>query len=627
MQQFLHEHRVVPIPVGFSPTRSAIERLNVFDFLILGGGGLYNLAPPAPFESFDQWQNHLTTPIGVLGLGVEQLEPIYLPATHALINKAEFFIVRDEESKRVLNHDKVEITPDLTFFRPLHAINKNSSTNVVCGVNLRFINQEAGEWARAIQQLPCEKRALPFSSHPYFDDPEALSEFTQTPAIDLSLETYSQLDLMIGAAFHSIVFAIQSGLPTIAINYHSKVSRLMKELELENYLLEPNQWQKLPELYDQVLKNREKIHQQMLAYTTQANKTLTRVLESVEQRITGTHPKQNFSPSEPINRVSILVSCFNHTEEETIKSINSCLTQTYQNVEVIVFGNLSVIQTFKKSFESEPRVLWLDGQQLESVVDIASGTYVMQLEAGSWLSDDAISTLVIAIEKTTHALLAYTDYYLVNEQVNQHKIETHKHRIQGVWLSLPSPCTLIKRDLARDLLRQGKIIQKRHKLDAMHIPHGLLFCPASSTQLLISQSAIAYGRFQVENAQKLLSSAINQDSNLLKARRFEIEAIFEEVAYSPIVKIDPEQYLVFAFDHLPPAAKSLSSLRKRALSRAIMSRFYRSYKEREWKTALVLLESGIRNDASWMKNKGVWKMYLKALWHMTQETLFHVQKI
>ena len=80
LKSFLASHRVIAFSSGFLPTMETICRLNTFDFLILGGGGLYQKRPPGPFGAFDQWENQLKTTIGVLGLGVQQIDDRYIQA-------------------------------------------------------------------------------------------------------------------------------------------------------------------------------------------------------------------------------------------------------------------------------------------------------------------------------------------------------------------------------------------------------------------------------------------------------------------------------------------------------------------------------------------------------------------
>lgn len=119
IRRFLAPHRVVAFPFSTLPTQDAVDRLNGFEYLILGGGGLFNRTPGAPFDTFDQWASQLRPPISVVGLGVEQLDAHYLPAIHCLVEQSDHFIVRDAQSKRLIGHPKVQVAPDLTFYQPL----------------------------------------------------------------------------------------------------------------------------------------------------------------------------------------------------------------------------------------------------------------------------------------------------------------------------------------------------------------------------------------------------------------------------------------------------------------------------------------------------------------------------
>ena len=114
----LAAHRVVPIDVPFHITPDEIARLNQLDFLIFGGGGLLTTSPAVPFDTFDAWGDELHTPIGILGLGVDEVKPQHRRAVQLLLDRARFVFVRDTTSQRLLNHPKVQLMPDVTFWQP-----------------------------------------------------------------------------------------------------------------------------------------------------------------------------------------------------------------------------------------------------------------------------------------------------------------------------------------------------------------------------------------------------------------------------------------------------------------------------------------------------------------------------
>jgi hypothetical protein len=414
LRRFLTPHRVIPLQLGFPPTPNAIRRLNAFDFLILGGGGLYNdTAPPRPFSDFHLWMKHLDTPIGVLGLGVKRLAPHFAEITHKLVEAAEFFVVRDRESKQLIGHPGVEVAPDLTFYRPLRVATDTGTTpneKIICGVNLRWGGSTASEWANAISALPCIKQGIPFSTHPCLDDRKLLLAIDPNCPTQFSETAYASFDLFVGAAFHSIVFAIQNGIPAVAINYHLKVRRLMEEAGLEEYVLEWHEWDNLRSYFDKTVANRKTIREQMLEYTAGAETELKQVLRDIRDRIEVAGRKRaTISPDrnrEP--KVSIIVLCRDANTDDVAKTIHACVNQTHCNLEVIPVAESQQAETIFQAAgpATQIKLTYLHQETTDWVVaslESATGKYVTWLQAGDWYADDAISVLVNTLEEKAEA--------------------------------------------------------------------------------------------------------------------------------------------------------------------------------------------------------------------------------
>ena len=143
MTRALEPHHIVPIDLPFPLNKDSLRRLNLLDFVILGGGGLFQKAPPPhPFQDFDVWGKDLKTPIGIAGVGIDAILPEYRRSMQAFIEQARFFYVRDRASQQIVGHPKVQIAPDLTFLYPLappKVSEVSSKDSPVCGVNLRNV--------------------------------------------------------------------------------------------------------------------------------------------------------------------------------------------------------------------------------------------------------------------------------------------------------------------------------------------------------------------------------------------------------------------------------------------------------------------------------------------------------
>jgi colanic acid/amylovoran biosynthesis protein len=71
--------------------------------------------------------------------------------------------------------------------------------------------------------------------------------------------TYSELDFMIGTRFHSVIFSLTSGVPCIAIEYEHKSRGIMRELELEHWVLAIADVteERLGNLFDEMVRERD----------------------------------------------------------------------------------------------------------------------------------------------------------------------------------------------------------------------------------------------------------------------------------------------------------------------------------------------------------------------------------
>ncbi|MCD4737785.1 MAG: polysaccharide pyruvyl transferase family protein, partial [Anaerolineae bacterium] len=204
-------HQLVPIDTAFDITPDELYRLNRLDFLILGGGGLFQQAPPRPFDTFEVWGEQLQTPIGIVGLGVDTVRPQHHAAVRTLVEQAQFFYVRDRASQQALDHPKVLVSPDLTFAYPLTLPARSrppAQQLPICGINLRKSpGLDTKQWVEVLQALPVQLRGIPFSSFGSWEELQILQSLDKQCAAAFTPTLYDGLDLMIATAFHSVVFA------------------------------------------------------------------------------------------------------------------------------------------------------------------------------------------------------------------------------------------------------------------------------------------------------------------------------------------------------------------------------------------------------------------------------------
>jgi polysaccharide pyruvyl transferase WcaK-like protein len=446
-------HHIVPIDLPCPFHEDLLERLNLLDFLILGGGGLFQGTLPPPFDTFDTWGRQLETPIGVAGVGVDQVLIEYRFLMTALIEQARFFYVRDPVSQQLLGHPKVRVVPDLTFLYPLKATTSTGTLDPpVCGVNLRRVpGLEVDRWIEVLRGLPVRLRGIPFSTYGVWREVQILRQLDRACATAFDPGLYAGLDLMVGTAFHSIVFAIQAAVPVIAIAYAPKVRRLMMDIGLEDYLLGLREWRKLPELVERTLDERSRLVDYLRETTTAMMRSARQAMANMREEIERT--ARRCPRSGP--RVSIVVV---GTASDTANqsTLASCLDQTYEDVEVIFVGEDAEMNVKAVSSRHELQLVAGTpaeglGERLNRAFAYTTGEYLSWTAGGSLYARDAISCMANRLQRESACDMVYTDYYTIrnpNLIADVYPVDSaHKLFRRNVV----GPCFLYRRKLAEEV--------------------------------------------------------------------------------------------------------------------------------------------------------------------------------
>lgn len=623
IRRFLMPHRVIAFPFSTLPTRDALDRLNGFDYLILGGGGLFNRTPGAPFDTFDRWAPELRPPISVLGLGVERLDAQYVPAIHCLVERSDYFVVRDLESKRLIGHPKVQVAPDLTFYQPLpRAESRALAGEITCGVNLRPLHRGVETWIEAIAALPCRKHALPFSLVPTYDDREPLAQIVGGWPKQATLEVFQQLDIVIGTAFHAIVFAIQAGVPAVAINYHPKVRRLMEEVGLAEYVLEWDEPQRLRACFERAIAERDSIGMRMGAYTEMAQARLTSLLSEVrtaiEKRAISSEVSDRSVSSAP--RVTVFVLCHGADQSDVTRTVRSCLAQTYPQVEIVLVDGpegVDATETLSASVHaSSVRVSSIrthfDGESLAAM----SGDYVTWIPAGSWFSEDGLDLMVRRLSEHPDAALVHSDYYITHEGNIDRKISLRPIPPGG---RLPlGPSFLLRRQFAAEIWRalaaqQTNDVFPQHQ--AVHLSQPVFYQPSTEGERKLYLSAVAYGRGRIDEGKKLLAEAVETDPGITQSpAAFEQDfCAFLDAGFNRLVAADPVKYLETVCAALPVATARQRSFARKFVGRAHLELAYMFVERGERHRTHNSLLKAFWNDPALLSNRGAVRLLVKSL--------------
>jgi hypothetical protein len=284
---------------------------------------------------------------------------------------------------------------------------------------------DVDQWVKALQGLPLRLRGIPFSTFDAWQEMQALQQLDETcaPAFDPAL--YEGLDLMVGTAFHSVVFAIQAAVPVIAIAYAPKVRRLMMDIGLEHYVLEPDEWHRLPRLVGCVLDEHSKLVDYLQETTTALTASARQAMAGVREEIERTaNPQARAGPKVSI----VVVGTASDTANQT--TLASCLNQTYENVEVIFVGDDAWVSPETAPPAREVKMVHGDpveslGKCLDHAFSRATGEYLSWAVAGDFYARDAINCMVDRLREEPACDMVFADYYTIGERnrlANAHSV-------------------------------------------------------------------------------------------------------------------------------------------------------------------------------------------------------------
>jgi polysaccharide pyruvyl transferase WcaK-like protein len=261
--RLLEGHTVVFLPHYLPIPKEYLEN---FDWILIGGGGLV-FERVGIWVDVKKWAKASKAKIGVLGLGVNRVPEDLRPELHSLVEAAEFFFVRDFQSKKLLhNHQKVQVYPDLTWCFPLFSGTLESESKGVAlnilSCHWKEFNHDA--WIEALKDFKVYPFPFHFGQSRDFDLLKRYFEY-DTPT-EFSIQPLLECEVLVACRYHAIVFAMQLGKPFIAINYDEKVFRLLQESNLKECCLETTEHDLLKDKLQYVLSHKAEIHQKISGY-------------------------------------------------------------------------------------------------------------------------------------------------------------------------------------------------------------------------------------------------------------------------------------------------------------------------------------------------------------------------
>jgi len=283
------------------------------DFFILGGGGLFDESRKASnlIWGIQAWFAYrLKRKVIMYGQNLGGIKSkLALKYVKRFFRKAEFIAVRDEDSKNFLRKfikgKKIMVMPDLVFKIPVKPNTQNaqndekSKTTTANTANtavlaLRKIkerpqdfDQNIKNFTKLLKQQNYSVKALNF----HRKDAKYQQEFTENHLDysdkDAMLESYSKAKIILGMRLHSILLAIRTRTPFIALNYNPKVQNILETLGLSQYLLELDQVTpaKLNKLLIEISHNYAQIQEKLERITQHQEESFQKVEEHLKKAL------------------------------------------------------------------------------------------------------------------------------------------------------------------------------------------------------------------------------------------------------------------------------------------------------------------------------------------------------
>lgn len=291
---------------GFS-TNATLEEVKTCDYVIVGGGGLF---AGVTLKGSLIWAVQvyrclrLKKPVIMYGQSLGPVKGFLLKMLiKYLFSRAAFVAVRDRQSKSELenlNLDKeVLLMPDLALKLEKPRQKEPENQIYVCLRQLNSLTDDFKfgvakflDWLTIDQKFKISfidfqkkqdddglvheqiKKLLPSTTFETIPQPQSSAEL---------FEIYSKATLILGMRLHSIIAAIRTETPFIAISYSPKVSNLLESYNLGDCCLDltSSDFESLKRLFEKIIRNKPQIK----ASLEQLNQSLPTDFANVEVKL------------------------------------------------------------------------------------------------------------------------------------------------------------------------------------------------------------------------------------------------------------------------------------------------------------------------------------------------------
>ena len=264
----------------FKKTKKIVKEC---DYFILGGGGLFDETYKKSIFiwSIQAWfAYHYKKPVIMYGQSLNPLHSKYAKnKVKKLFRKADFIAMRDETSKselkKLIKGKKIHVVPDLIFRIP-NPTQENQDRKAQLLICLRTLKEPTPKLEEGLtgflnqvhKNTSLETKFVPFKKNKdeslnkkilnELDEKEKAEILKFTSDTTSIKKLFAASKIVVGIRLHSILMAITTGTPFIAINYNPKVRNMLTSLGLEEFCLDVDEVTST-KLYEMLgkLRNRE----------------------------------------------------------------------------------------------------------------------------------------------------------------------------------------------------------------------------------------------------------------------------------------------------------------------------------------------------------------------------------
>ncbi|MDP4840889.1 MAG: polysaccharide pyruvyl transferase family protein [Alphaproteobacteria bacterium] len=303
--------------------KGATPKFDDHNLVIIGGGGLI-----LSRHNYHDFIMGINTKVVTLGISVEtDLKGNPKKFAEALLKKSDAVLVRDRASHKKLqplnDSHKVRVTSDLTFLVPftptLNTDRKQLGVNLLPKpkhiqystlsnklINFLLCQLERFGLTNLLQTVSFSelinvlKGKFPCVPIPMYCAPQQgiiptyrkndvnfLKEYFDNVADTFSDQLLDKCFVLLSMRLHGSIFAVQKNIPVVSFQYLPKNRSFMKEVGLENFVIDSPDPKDFLLLLDKITKNDKMIRDQMASYTERASQIVRRDLTEIINRIMG----------------------------------------------------------------------------------------------------------------------------------------------------------------------------------------------------------------------------------------------------------------------------------------------------------------------------------------------------